>query len=151
MSAVVKLTAAAVVAVWLLGHNGGTEPLPASASQAAWARAQLRAIGIAPTRADVGSLAAWASRESPWNASPPDGAGFTRNPLNTTDQAGAVGEVNGLNVAIYPDWATGIADTARTLAGYPGIVARLRTGQGLCGWSSVELSRWSGGGYDRVC
>ena len=129
----------------------GNVPVPSSSSQKAWASAQLVAVGALPTSANIDSLAAWANRESPWNASPPDGAEYTHNPLNTTDQTGAVGEVNSVNVAIYPDWATGIAATAATLAGYPDILARLRSGQGLCGWSSPELSTWSGGGYSSIC
>jgi|SRR5579862_1198777 len=131
--------------------TGGATPVPASSSQKSWAAAQLIAVGALPTAANIGSLSAWANKESPWNASPPDGAEYTHNPLNTTDQSGAIGEVNSVNVAIYADWATGIADTAATLQGYPDILARLRTGKGLCGWSSPEFSTWSGGGYDSVC
>lgn len=134
-------------------YQSGKYPVtaPTSASQRAWAVAQLAAIGAPPTPANINSLSSWANKESPWNSSPPDGAQYTHNPLNTTLQAGAVGEVNSVNVAVYPNWVVGIRDTAQTLAGYPEILSLLRSGKGLCGQTLGELSTWSGGGYDSVC
>ena len=134
--------------------SGTTGPVsaPANSSQSAWAVAQLASIGALPTKANIESLISWANHESPWNASPPDGAEYTHNPLNTTYSGGAVGSVNSVGVKVYPDWPTGITATANTLlGGYPDIVARLRAGVGLCGWTSGEFSTWSGGGYSSVC
>lgn len=134
---------------------GGLGPVaaPSSKSQAAWAAAQLAAILAPPTKANIDSLAAWSSHEAPWNASPPDGAEYTHNPLNTTLADGSVGTVNSVGVRIYPDWPTGIAAIAKTiLGGYPAILAALRSGRGLCvGGVSADFLKWSGGGYASIC
>jgi hypothetical protein len=126
---------------------------PSNASEKAWAVAQLASIGAPPTPGNIAGMVAWSGHEAPWNASPPDGAQYTHNPLNTTlSGPGVVGNVNSVGVKIYNNWVNGIAATSRTLlSGYPDIVSRLRSGAGLCGWSSPDFSKWSGGGYSSVC
>jgi hypothetical protein len=136
----------------LIGSKVGPS-ISANASQSAWAAAVCTSIAAPPTKANLNSMASWANHEAPWNASPPDGAQYTHNPLNTTDKTGAVGSVNSVGVAVYPNWAVGVAATAATLmnGNYPTILATLRSGKGLCGLVSSEFLTWSGSGYDRVC
>lgn len=117
--------------------------------------AVLTAIGAPATKANLLSFHNWRVRESPWNASPPDGAQYTHNPLNTTLlTSGAIGTVNSIGVRIYKSAVAGIIATARTLlGGYPAIVSDLRKGIGLnTGNPAVasELLTWSGGGYSSV-
>lgn len=134
--------------------GGGNTNAPASKSQADWAKAILGGIGAPSTQANVNSLVSWFGKESSWNASPPDGALYTNNPLNTTQPGfNATGNVNSVGVKIYPTSKDGVAATVHVLlnGNYAMIVARLRQGQGLCGWSSGEFSTWSGGGYSSVC
>lgn len=149
--------AAAVAAALALGaavpaaHHGRNGPVPTS--EAAWARDVLRAGGWPRTRAGVSSLETWASRESPWSATPPDGALYTHNPLNVTYGPGATSSVPGTpGVSILPDWGTGIADTAGRIADgtYPGLAAALASGTGLCGFRQ-DFATWSGGGYSSIC
>lgn len=126
-------------------------PQPANSSCAQWAGAILDLLGAPGTSANLGSLCTWTVKEDPWNAYGPDGAEYTHNPLNVVDPAGAIGFVNSIGVGIYPDWATGNADTVSLLNGFPDIVGRLKAGLGLCGWYSASFSAWSGGGYSEVC
>lgn len=123
-------------------------------SQSGWAKQILGLLGVPTTNANVMSLVAWANRESPWNSSPPDGAEYTHNPLNTTlTSSGVIGSVNSVGVKVYDNWTDGNSATVQTLSGYPNILSALSSGKGLCGNPSVasELSTWSGGGYSSVC
>jgi hypothetical protein len=136
----------------LTGGEGSTGVgAPANSSQKAVFTSLLTALLCPPTQANIQSLVSWSAKEAPWNASPPDGVEYTHNPFNTTYAKGATGEVNSVGVRIYPNWTVGLSATAATLQNYPEIVGRLRTGKGLCGWSSGEFSTWSGGGYSSVC
>lgn len=126
---------------------------PAGGGEDAFSRAVLADLGAPATPADIRSLAAWYRRE--WPAWPPGAAG---NPLDTTLSAPGSWNFNtfggGLHVQGYPTAAEGAQATARTLAaGYPLIVAALRSGRGLCGDPSLSAGflTWSGGGYSGVC
>lgn len=128
---------------------------PPGPGENAWFTTMLATIGALPTSANLASMRNWSAREAPWNASPPDGALYTHNPLNTTlATSGDVGNVNSIGVKIYGSAAEGIAATAATLmGGYPAIVSALRRGSGLATGDpnvSAELSKWSGGGYSSV-
>ena len=52
----------------------------------------------------------------------------TYNPLNTTIGKG-YRKINSVGVSAFPDWQTGIAETVRTLGGYPALSEALRTGE----------------------
>jgi hypothetical protein len=136
-----------------LNNTAGNVNTPSSQSETDWWKAVLMALGAPTTTANINSLSAWRKHESPWNASPPDGALYTNNPLNTTLSGhNTVGNVNSVGVKRYATPRDGVAATVATmLGGYPAIVSRLRSGQGLCGFSSAEFSKWSGGGYSSVC
>lgn len=118
-------------------------------------RAILADLGAPATRADRGSLAAWFPHEFPsW----PPAADY--NPMASTRPEPGVTAYNTfttsngatLHVWNYPSASAGAAATARTLAGYPRIAARLRSGRGLCGAGlRREFRTWSGGGYSGVC
>ena len=135
-------------------HGGGSSwngRAPASAT--AWAHDVLSAGHWPQTRANVASLTTWAAREAQWNAVPPDGAVYTRNPLNMTQAPGENASVPGTpGVSVLPDWRTGINDTADRINGglYPQLAASLRAGAGLCGYSRDFLT-WSGNSYSSVC
>lgn len=126
---------------------------PSGPGENAFWIAVLASLLAPPTPANINSLISWRTHECPWNNQPPDGAGYTHNPLNTTlNMPGAV-SINSVGVKKYPDALIGIAATRMTLSsGYPGIVAALRSGRGLCGSGLAgEFSKWSGGGYSSVC
>jgi len=136
--------------------SGGNVTAPASSSERDYWTAVLRGLGAPVTDANIQSLSAWRAKESPWNAQGPDGALFTFNPLNTTLPTSAVtGTVNSVGVKRYATSKDGVYATVQTLlGGYPGIVARLRSGQGICGTNlDGEFRKWSGGdsGYGQVC
>jgi len=106
----------------------------------------LRTLGAPVTSANIASLIHWQTLE---------GANTYNNPLNTTLKTNAsVGVWNSVGVQEYGTIGGGIAANVETLlGGYPGIVAALRSGQGLSGGGgevSAELSKWSGGGYSSV-
>jgi hypothetical protein len=151
-----------VIVLGSVSSQGGTATPPAGAVPAAtalpggenqWIGEVLVAIGAPGTSADIRSMGAWIGHESAWNASPPDGAGFTRNPLNMTQAPGAIGAINSVGVSVIPDWGTSVRDTAGRLTGgnYEDVVQLLRSGVGLCGSTLQGLSTWSGGGYSSVC
>lgn len=146
-------TPSTAVGTGVAGESGGAllSPVAPTASETVVITAVLAGVGAPPTKANISSMSAWRQHESPWNSSPPDGAQYTHNPWNTTLAAGSTGIVNSVGVRVYPNWAVGIADTVATLRGYPAILARLRSGVGLCGWSSPEFDEWSGNGYGSVC
>jgi hypothetical protein len=133
---------------------GGVTVTNPGPGEDAWFTSLCLAVAAPPTKSNISSLESWASKESPWNAEPPDGAEYTHNPLNTTlATSGATGSVNSAGVKVYGTAAEGIAATAATLlGGYPAIVSLLRSGDGLCGsTASGEFSKWSDGGYSEVC
>lgn len=135
---------------------GGEPPVsaPTGPGQKAWIVAFLTAIGAPATDANINSVTAWINHEAPWNASPPDGALYTNNPLNTTEPGfGSTGTVNSVGVRIYPNAAEGLAATQAVITNgrYGDILLWLRSGKGLCGRSLSGLSVWSGGGYSQVC
>jgi len=164
-----KLVAAAVVALAMTSGSPAGHVVHAildsiqvsSPGEQAWVRAVLRADDLPRTTADVTSVEAWIGHETTWGGGPPDGAAYTRNPLNITAGADAIGAVPGTpNVSVLPDWATSVRDTAATLANgnYPDVMAALGTGNGLCGRSFTGLHNWSAGpqapagqGYWNVC
>lgn len=121
--------------------------------ETAFFTAVLSDLGARATKADLGSLAAWASREGPW------GSVGQWNPLDTTlYEPGATtfntfySNGSPIHVWNYPNATEGAQVTAVTLTGYPRIVSALRSGAGLCGSSLAgELGKWSGGGYQEVC
>lgn len=125
---------------------------PVSAGEKAWAVALLASVGAPPTNPNINSITSWITQETQWTATPPDGALYTNNPLNTTQPGfGAVGSVNSVGVKIYPTILQGLAATVRALTNgdYGDILAALRSGRGLVG-TFHGLSIWSGGGYDSV-
>lgn len=133
------------------GSSGGNTVAPSSTSESDWIKAMLSSLGAPQTPANVNSVAAWIRHESPWNASPPDGALYTNNPLNTTLPLPGAVSFNADGVKRYPTSKIGIQATVSTLlGGYPTIVARLKSGKGICG-ASGDFSKWSAGGYDSVC
>lgn len=100
------------------------------------------------TPANIRSVSAWARRE---------GGTARHNPLNTTQHergASAYNTFGGgrLHVWNYPSVGAGASATATTLQNgqYPQLLARLRSGKGICGWINHELSAWSGGGYNVI-
>lgn len=129
------------------GGTAGTATPPTNTSEAAWITALLTSLGAPQTQANINSLTSWIRHESTW---PP---GAANNPLNTTLSMGGGTNFNSVGVKNYPTAAIGIQATIQTLlGGYPGIVAALKSGRGLCGQSfGGEFSKWSGGGYGTVC
>jgi hypothetical protein len=143
-------------AVFGYGAPGVTNTMPiagpVNSSEKAWCVALLTAIGAPSTSANVNSIAGWIEQETSWTDTPPDGALYTNNPLNTTEPGfGAVGSVNSVGVKIYPTQAQGLAATVAALTNgdYNDILAALRSGNGLTG-TYQGLSTWSGGGYDSI-
>lgn len=136
------------------GHVGNVAVT--SGSEATFFKGVLADLGAPANRANIGSLEAWYPHEYPsW----PPGAAY--NPLDTTLTEPGSWAFNSFScgagvchVQSYPSATEGAQATATTLAaGYPRIVAALRSGAGLCGNASVagEFSTWSGGGYTGVC
>lgn len=147
-----SLTAAGASGAAIGAAIASTPPGP---GESAWFTTLCLSIGAPPTSANLSSFHNWRVQESPWNASPPDGAQYTHNPLNTTlVTPSSIGTVNSVGVQIYGSASGGISATAQTLLnGYPSIISALRRGVGLAtGDSGVaqELSKWSGGGYSSV-
>lgn len=126
---------------------GPGPPPPPNASETMIIRSILSAIGAPQTAANVNSMAAWIQHETPW----PPVARF--NPMNTTLPMPGSTCFNSVCVRNYVSWAQGIEATARTLlGGYSCIVAKFRTGLGVCGpGCASDFSKWSGGGYSSVC
>jgi hypothetical protein len=136
------------------GNTANTSPVvaPVNASETAWIVALLASIGAPPTTANINSIAGWIEHETSWDSSPPDGALYTDNPLNTTEPGfGATGSVNSVGVKIYPTLTQGLAATVAALENgdYSDILAALRSGKGLTG-TYQGLATWSGGGYDSI-
>jgi LysM repeat protein len=127
--------------------------VPRHLSEAAVIRAVLARLRAPATRANVHSMEAWYTHE---NLGWPPAA--SHNPWNSTMPAPGATIFNSVGVKNYVrGWEQGIRMTAATLdnGNYPGIVARLRAGQGLCGMGlASEFLTWSGGlphGYSSVC
>jgi hypothetical protein len=127
---------------------------PRGANQLAWSEAILTALGDPLTDADIVSLGYWMQNEA---GSPPAGIVGANNPINVS-QPGFGGwpikyEGNGWSLYSYPAPRDGIAATVKYLtpAGYPLILAALKSGQGLSSSSLAgELSEYSGGGYRQI-
>jgi hypothetical protein len=127
------------------GAVNGTAP--ANASQTAWFTALLKSIGAPSTSANIQSLSDWYSHE---NSSWPPAA--SNNPFNSTLSAPGATTFNSVGVRNYATPTQGISATASTLNGYPGVIAALKSGSGLCGQGlASEFLKWSGGGYSSVC
>lgn len=135
------------------GGEPGITP-PSTTSETDWIQSFLASVGAPATQANINSVSSWIAHEAPWNSSPPDGALYTNNPLNTTEPGfGATGSVNSVGVKIYPTVADGLAATQAVITNgrYEDILMVLRGGGGLCGHTLSGLSVWSGGGYSSVC
>src|SRR5215510_9607681 len=134
----------------------GTGPVsvagPSGPGERAWDIALLTSLGAPPTTANIQSLIHWRTRESPWDNKPPDGALYTHNPLNTTQDAPGAVSINSVGVKKYPNAAVGIAATRKTLlnGSYSDVVKALRSGKGLASGHYRGLSTWSGGAYDSI-
>lgn len=117
-----------------------TATTPSGPGETAFITALLHTLGAPASQQNISSLAAWFKHEEPGWPVP-----YANNPLN----------VKGSNPApySYSSVTAGVAATAKTIEGYPAILAALKSGQGLCGNSSIssELLTWSGGGYSSVC
>lgn len=129
------------------GNTNGTTP--ANASETAYFTALLKSIGAPVTKANLDSLDDWYTHE---NSSWPPAAAY--NPLNTTQPMPGATIFNSDGVRIYANATQGVSATATTLLnGYPGIVAALKAGNGLCGDTGLasEFLTWSGNGYSSPC
>ena len=128
----------------------GTATAPTNASESAFIASLLGALGAPNTAANQSSLASWFRHE--FGSWPPSAA---NNPMATTQNESGATTFNSIGVKNYPNALTGVKATAATLNNglYPGIVAALRSGKGLCGGGlAAEFSKWSGpGGYTSVC
>lgn len=122
-------------------------PPPPGASENMILRAILSRIGAPQTAANINSMAAWVTHETPW----PPVARF--NPLNTTLPMPGSTCFNSVCVRNYVSWAQGVEATALTLlGGYSCIVSELRSGLGCCGTRcAADFLKWSGNGYSSVC
>ncbi len=137
--------------------SGGGTPATggaATASETAWFKALLTALGAPDTAANMASLTHWAELEEPgWSGA--DEGGTTNNPFNHGAAPGYAsdGETEaGPGIPHYGSVAEGINATVSYLemSNYTAILAALRSGVGLnTGDPAVEqeLSLWSGGGY----
>lgn len=138
------------------GTSGGTgSSATPTKSESTWWSQMLQMMRAPATHANVSSLTSWREKECQWNSSPPDGALFTQNPLNTTEDAPGAVSIAGSSVGVkkYPNQTVGMEATIKALNNglYPQIVASLKSGKGLCGIAPEEFSKWSGGGYSGVC
>lgn len=130
------------------GSSGSGGVTPSGPGEIAWITAFLTSIGAPPTQANIKSMSAWISRETPW---PPVAK---NNPMNTTQKMPGSTNFNSVGVQNYPTAAEGIAALRMTITNgrYSGIVSALRSGKGICGGGlGGEFSTWSGGGYSAVC
>lgn len=132
------------------GTSTGTAAAPTNASESAFIASLLGALGAPNTAANQSSLASWFRHE--FGSWPPSAS---NNPMATTQSEAGATTYNSIGVKNYPNALTGVQATAATLNNglYPGIVAALRSGKGLCGSGlSAEFIKWSGpGGYSSVC
>ena len=130
------------------GPAPGGPPPPANASETLIIRAILARIGAPQTTQNISSMTAWIRHEQ---ASWPPAAKF--NPMNTTLPMPGATNFNSVGVKNYTSWAQGIEANAQTLSGgYPCLVARFRSGAGVCGGGCAgDFLKWSGNGYSSVC
>lgn len=147
---------AVAAAVVFVGHHsivpsGGISTVSvASGSESAFIGAVLADLGAPATQANVASLASWFPHEfTTWPPPAQD------NPMATKMREPGSWDYLSNGVQSFPDATVGAQATAATLDDgyYPGIVAALRSGRGLCGDTSLagEFLTWSGGGYSAVC
>lgn len=113
--------------------------------------ALLEGLGDPRTAADEDSVTDWVAHESPWNDSYPDGALYTRNPLNSK-LAVPGSELLVTGVEQYPSMTAGLDATIATLhdGWYPDILYQLHAGAGLVQDASAGLLKWSDGAYSSV-
>lgn len=134
-----------------VGYGSGSVSVspPSNQSKDQWARSILKGLGAPQNTATVSSMSSWISHEFPSWPNPPIAK---NNPLATTLYMPGSTNFNSDGVKNYPTSFIGVTAIVLTLRmGYPDIVRRLKSGQGLCGWSSQEFLKWSGNGYDSVC
>ncbi|HEX3642385.1 MAG TPA: hypothetical protein VHV10_13930 [Ktedonobacteraceae bacterium] len=136
------------------GNSGGTgSTATPTTSEKTWWSQMLEQMRAPATGANITSLTSWRQKECSWNSSPPDGALYTNNPLNTTENASGAVSINSVGVKKYPNQTVGMQATINVLHNglYPEIVAALMSGKGLCGVAPDEFLKWSGNGYSRIC
>lgn len=137
------------------GSSAGSSDFTGGApkSERQWITDVLGQLNAPATSKNISSVEAWVSKECQWNNQPPDGAEYTKNPLNMTQVPGAVRSINSVGVSVIPTWDLSVTATASRISGgtYNDILMALRSGRGLCGLSLTGLSTWSGGGYSSVC
>lgn len=121
---------------------------PSNSSKDQWSRSILKGLGAPQNAPNIKSVSSWISIEFPsW----PNYAA-KNNPLATTLWLPGSTNFNSDGVKNYPTATMGVTAIVLTLrTGYPNIVKRLKSGQGLCGWNSQEFLKWSGNGYSSVC
>ena len=117
-----------------------------SPSKTAFIRAVLADLRAPATPANIKSLASWFPHEN---------TAAKNNPMASTLREPGSTTFNSVGVQNYVSATQGAQATAATLDNghYPGIVADLKSGRGLCGDSSLagEFLTWSGNGYSSVC
>lgn len=109
-----------------------------------FARRLLEVLGAPATELNLRFLLGWMARENTTAA---------WNPLATTQPAPGATMFNSVGVRNYPDEATGVQATVTTLRNgfYPNILDALANGRGdLAAEASLDLRRWSGGGYSSI-
>ena len=112
--------------------------------------ALLEALGLPVTAANVGALNAWQAAEGQWGASGSWNAAANHNPLNIEAGGQTQNAGGGNNISIWPDWTTGVANTAAYIQQRtPGIVKVLATGQASPALLSaaVTQSHWGTGNF----
>jgi hypothetical protein len=105
--------------------------------------AVLRGIGAPVTAGNIAFLNAWINRE---------GGGGANNPLNTTLNMPGATSFNSVNVRNYPNMATGVTATIKTLQNgrYADVVGALKAGTASTTAHYAGLGTWSGNGYSNL-
>lgn len=133
------------------GGGGGVGVTGAGTSQTDAMTAILKDLGAPVTQANLNSLNAWYAHENDHSWPP----GVQNNMFNTTLPMPGATNWPGNNIGIkqYVSMTQGAQANALTIMqGYPGILAALKSGNGLCGTGLAgEFLTWSGQGYSSVC
>lgn len=112
-------------------------PVSGNISERQFAVKLLKQMGLPQTPQAVEKMLAWMKQEGGnWN----NNAKY--NPLNTTLEMPGASVINSAGVKSYTSWTQGLEATARTLAGYPEIIASLKSGPLTHFESVVSNSRW---------